>query len=46
LPEVRNRFEPSGTNIVGNSPAEFAKIIKDDYARWGSVIKTAGVKGE
>ena len=46
LPDVRNRFEPSGTNIVGNSPAEFAKIIKDDFARWAGVIKAAGVRME
>ena len=46
LPEVRNRFEPSGTHIVGNSPAEFAKIINDDFARWAGVIKAAGVKME
>ncbi len=44
LPEVRSRFEPAGTNIVGNSPAEFAKIIRDDFARWAGVIKAAGVK--
>ena len=44
LPEVRNRFEPSGTSIVGNSPAEFEKVIKDDFARWGTVIKAAGIK--
>lgn len=44
LPEVRNRFEPSGTNVVGNSPAAFSKIIRDDFARWAGVIKAAGVK--
>ena len=46
LPEVRNRFEPSGTSIVGSSPSEFEKVIKDDFARWGAVIKAAGVKVE
>ena len=46
LPEVRNRFEPAGTNIVGNTPAEFTKIIKDDFTRWAGVIKTANVKVE
>ena len=46
LAEIRNRFEPSGTSIVGNSPAEFTKIIKDDYARWAGVIKAAGVRLE
>ena len=44
LPDVRNRFEPSGTNIVGNTPAEFSRIIKDDFVRWAGVIKMAGVK--
>ena len=44
LPEVRNRFEPSGTNIVGNTPDEFSKIIKDDFARWAGVIKAANIK--
>ena len=46
LAEIRNRFEPSGTSIVGNSQAEFTKIIKDDYARWAGVIKAAGVRLE
>ena len=46
LPEVRNRFELSGANIVGNSPAAFSKIIKDDFVRWAGVIKAAGVKAE
>ncbi|HTE14311.1 MAG TPA: tripartite tricarboxylate transporter substrate binding protein, partial [Burkholderiales bacterium] len=29
LPEIRNRFEPSGTVFVGSSPAEFANLIKN-----------------
>ncbi len=44
LPEVRHRFEPSGTSMVGNTPDEFSKIIKDDYARWASVIQAANIK--
>jgi tripartite-type tricarboxylate transporter receptor subunit TctC len=46
LPELRNRFEPTGAIIVGNTPAEFAKIINDDLARWAAVIKTSGAKIE
>jgi len=46
LPDLRNRFEPTGAIIVGNTPAEFAKIIKDDLARWAVVIKAAGAKIE
>ena len=46
LPEVRNRFEPTGATIVANTPADLAKIIKDDLARWAGVIKAAGAKME
>jgi tripartite-type tricarboxylate transporter receptor subunit TctC len=41
-PAVRSRYEPTGTNIVANTPAEFAAVIRDDYARWARVIKAAG----
>lgn len=42
--EFKNRFEPTGTLIVANSPAEFAKIIKSDLAKWAVVIKSSGAK--
>jgi tripartite-type tricarboxylate transporter receptor subunit TctC len=45
-PEMRNRFEPTGATIVANNPAEFAQIIREDFARWAGVIKAAGVKVE
>jgi tripartite-type tricarboxylate transporter receptor subunit TctC len=45
-PEVKNRFEPTGTVLVGNTPKEFAQIIRADIARWSKVIATAGVKAE
>jgi len=43
-PELRNRFEPTGTQMVGSSPAEFAVTIKKDLAKWAAVIKTSGAK--
>ena len=45
-PEVRGRYEPTGTNIIANSPAEFATVIREDLARWATVIKAAGAKME
>ena len=43
-PEFKSRFEPTGTMIVGSSPAEFAKTIKTDLAKWAVVIKSSGAK--
>ena len=45
-PEVRNRLVPQGIELAPGSPAEFAQLVRDDYARWGKVIKAAGIKAE
>lgn len=44
LPEFRSRFEPTGTQMAGTSPAEFAQTIKTDLAKWAAVIKSSGAK--
>ena len=44
LPEFRGRFEPTGTQMAGTSPAEFAQTIKTDLAKWAVVIKSSGAK--
>ena len=46
LPDIRNRFEPTGTMMVGSSPVEFAKTIKSDLVKWAKVIKLSGAKLE
>ena len=45
-PEAQERFFNSGTEIVASSPAELAAAMKADVARWGKVIKDAGIKAE
>ena len=46
LQEFRDRFEPSGTVLVGSTPAVFGARIKDDYERWGKVIRAARISIE
>lgn len=41
-PDFRARYEPSGTVVVGSSPEEFARLIRDDLAKWAVVIKASG----
>ena len=43
-PDVRSKLESLGLQLVGNSPAEFAAIIKTETPAWGKVIKDAGIK--
>jgi tripartite-type tricarboxylate transporter receptor subunit TctC len=42
-PQLRARFEQSGTTLVGSSPAEFAQVIKSDIEKWARVIKSANI---
>jgi tripartite-type tricarboxylate transporter receptor subunit TctC len=41
--QVRERFTVQGGDPVGNSPAEFGKLIRDEIPRWAGVIRSAGV---
>jgi tripartite-type tricarboxylate transporter receptor subunit TctC len=43
-PDVRKRFDELGLDPVGNTPAEFAAVIKKEIPEWGKVIKDAGIK--
>jgi tripartite-type tricarboxylate transporter receptor subunit TctC len=44
--ELKSRFAAQGIMIETNSPADFARNIREENARWGKVIKEAGIKGE
>jgi tripartite-type tricarboxylate transporter receptor subunit TctC len=45
-PLVRERFASLGVQPVGNTPEQFAAVIREDLARWSKVIKAAGIKVE
>ena len=44
LPELRGKFTDLGMEGIGNSPEEFATVIKSEIPRWAKVIKEAGIK--
>ena len=44
LPEVRKKFDELGLEPVGNTPSEFAAVIKKEIPEWAKVIKDAGIK--
>jgi tripartite-type tricarboxylate transporter receptor subunit TctC len=43
-PEAKQRIEGLGYQIVGSTPAQLDAYVKLEIARWGKVIKDAGVK--
>lgn len=44
LPEVRKKFDELGLEPVGNTPGEFAAVIRKETPEWARVIKDAGIK--
>jgi tripartite-type tricarboxylate transporter receptor subunit TctC len=46
VPEVREKFAQQGVDPETSTADEFARSIRDDYARWSKVIRTAGIKLE
>ena len=44
MPEVREKLAAIGLDAVGNTPAQFAAIVRNDHQKWGKVIRDANIK--
>jgi tripartite-type tricarboxylate transporter receptor subunit TctC len=45
-PTLREQMLSQGNEIGGGTPEQFAALIKSEAARWGKLVKTAGIKPE
>jgi tripartite-type tricarboxylate transporter receptor subunit TctC len=46
LPDIRERFSAAGSTITGGSPEQFHEYWKSELAKYGKLIKAAGIKPE
>ena len=47
MPDVIERLATQGGNeLVGNTPEEFARVIKNDLAKYAKLVKEAAIKIE
>ncbi len=44
LPDIRSRLATMSMTPAGGSPADMAAFVKAETARWGEVIRAAGIK--
>jgi len=44
--ETKDRLLAQGFEPVGSTPEEFGAYIKSEIAKWGKVIKAAGIRAE
>jgi tripartite-type tricarboxylate transporter receptor subunit TctC len=46
LPEVQEAARADGSTITGGTPEQFRDMLKSELAKFGALIKTAGIKGD
>lgn len=46
MSDVRRRFIDLGADPIGSTPDELAAYIRSELAKWGKVIRSAGIKPE
>jgi len=45
-PDIRQRLLDQGAEPVGNTPEEFAKILRTEVALWADIVKLSGAKAD
>lgn len=45
-PDIKARLAPLGIEVATGTPEALARLIRDDYTRWGKIIKAAGIKAD
>ncbi len=45
-PEVARRMEVEGTDVIGNSPQEFAAEVKAEFGKWRELVRKTGMKAQ
>lgn len=42
--ELQKKLGEQGADVEGSTPEQFAKLIRDDIARWGKIVRDSGAK--
>ena len=46
IPDVRSNLSDQGADLQGGTPEDFGAFMRNETARWGAVVKQAGIKPE
>ena len=46
LPDIQQKLGAQGWDTIGNTPAEFAAVLKSDFDKWAKVVKAAGLRAD
>ncbi len=43
-PDLRKKLQDQGAEVLGGTPEQFSKLIRDEIVRWAPIIKASGAK--
>jgi tripartite-type tricarboxylate transporter receptor subunit TctC len=46
IPAVKERFAPQGLEVASGSPEEFARLYRNDYEKYGRLVKDLGIRAD
>ena len=46
LPDIKASFTAQGIEAAGGTPEQLAGFVREEFAKWGKVVKDAGIKAE
>ena len=46
MPDVIERLNAAGVEIQTSTPSAWGEFVRDEVAKWGKVVKTAGITEE
>jgi tripartite-type tricarboxylate transporter receptor subunit TctC len=46
MPDIQKQMQARGAEVVRMGPAEFGGFIASETAKWGRVVREAGIKVE
>ena len=44
--EMKAAFAKDASEAVGNTPAEFAAVVRSEIAKWAKIVKAAGIRAD
>jgi len=45
-PEIRERMAAQGQEAVGGTPEQYSAHLKEELAKYGRIVKAAGIKAD
>ncbi|MBI2293664.1 MAG: hypothetical protein HYU73_25690 [Betaproteobacteria bacterium] len=45
MPDIKEAIRAEGSTITGGTPEQFQEYLKSEFAKFGKLLKEAGIKG-